>query len=71
MTDRTIELCNRAKERNKTFEQWLQLEEDIVEYLKTDCPPEERHMFVPLGWLEMVATICSGIRKIQQESNQD
>lgn len=55
------DLINRIKKKDNTDDDWLQIHKDILEFLDSDPPPEEKIKFVPLGWLESVSMICDGI----------
>jgi hypothetical protein len=57
------ELVMRCRSKGKTDDEWLQLHEDILEFLKSNPPEEERRMFVPLGYLEMTSMVYDGIMR--------
>lgn len=61
------ELIKRAQKKN-TYDEWLQLEKDMQEFLDGDYPENEKKMLSPLGWLESVTIICDGIRRKQEEN---
>lgn len=46
-----------------TDDEWLEINEWLTEFLKNDPPPEEKKMFVPLGWGEALCMICDGITR--------
>lgn len=50
-------------DKNISADEWLQLQKDIREFLKTNPPDEERALFYPLGCLEIVDIICDGIER--------
>lgn len=49
--------------KNNSDDDWLQIEKDIHIFLKEEHPEEEKKVFVPLGYLEMVSMICDGIER--------
>lgn len=49
--------------RNLTGDEWLEIMDEIEEFLKSDPPEEERKLFVPFGYLEIVTMMCDGIEK--------
>lgn len=54
------ELIEKSK-KAKTDEDWLNLLDDIEQYLKEDHPHEERIKIAPLGLSEFVFMMCDGI----------
>lgn len=56
------QLIQRAKNKNNTAQEWLQLEKDMHQFLSEDHPDEEKRKLTPLGWLESVTIICDGIK---------
>ena len=49
--------------RNLTDDEWLEIMDEIEEFLKSDPPEEERKLFAPFGYLEIVTMMCDGIEK--------
>lgn len=58
---KTVERIKSGK--NLTDAEWIKIKEDIIEFLKNDPPEEERKLFVPFGWLEVVTMMCDGIKE--------
>lgn len=52
------ELIERIKKKNNTMNDWLEIKRDINQFLDEDHPTEEKELFYPLGYLEMVNMIC-------------
>lgn len=52
------ELMARIKKKNNTMKDWLEIKRDINQFLDEDHPIEEKELFYPLGYLEMVNMIC-------------
>lgn len=50
-------------DKNISDDEWLQLQKEIRDFLKTDSPEEEKSLFYPLGCLEIVDIICDGIER--------
>lgn len=50
-------------DKNIPDDEWLQLQMEIREFLKTDPPEEEKSLFYPLGCLEIVDIMCDGIEE--------
>lgn len=50
-------------DKNISDDEWLQLQREIREFLKTDPPEEEKSLFYPLGCLEIVDIMCDGIER--------
>jgi hypothetical protein len=55
------ELIARFKTKNKTDDEWMELLDDVKEFLKGNVPHNIRRQFEPLGYLEMLYKICDGI----------
>ena len=58
---KTVERIKNGK--NLTDAEWIKIKEDIIEFLNNDPPEEERKLFVPFGWLEVVTMMCDGIKE--------
>lgn len=50
-------------DKNISDDEWLQLQKEIRDFLKTDPQEEEKSLFYPLGCLEIVDIICDGIER--------
>lgn len=50
---------------NKTEndDEWLEIEQWINEFLKSNPSEKDKKLFVPFGWAESVCMICDGIRR--------
>lgn len=46
-----------------TDDEWLELESEVTEWLKTNPPIEERRLFTPLGALETIGMMADAVRK--------
>lgn len=61
-----IEVYNRVNLRSSrltvTDDEWLQLEEDCIKWLKTNPPKELRQRFTPLGVLETIGMMADAVR---------
>lgn len=57
------DLTRRFESKEKTDEEWLQLEKHMIQFLHEDHPVEEKKRLSPLGQLEVVAIICDGIKR--------
>lgn len=56
------------KIRNKTEldNEWFEIRDEILQFLKEDHPEEEKKLFVPLGYLEVVTMMCDGIEHMKK-----
>lgn len=52
------ELIARVNKKDNTKDDWVKLRRDINLFLDEDHPIEEKELFYPLGYLEMVNMIC-------------
>ena len=53
------ELINRINREDNTDDEWKQIKNDIIKFLDEDHPKEEKDMFYPFGYLEMVNMLCN------------
>ncbi len=60
--DKIDELIYRAKKKDNTNDEWLELEKDMMEFMREKHPKKEKAVLAPLGFLEMVTMICQAIR---------
>lgn len=47
----------------KDDDEWLEIEEWVDEFLKSDAPEEEKKLFTGLGYGEVLCIICDGIKR--------
>ena len=57
------DFTKRFENKENTYEEWLQLEKDMIQFLDEDHPAEEKKRLSPLGQLEVVTIICDGIKR--------
>lgn len=57
------DIVRRIKNKDNTDEEWLKIHADILTFLEGDPSEEDKKIFVPLGYLEMVSMICDGIKR--------
>ena len=48
-------------DKSITDEEWLEIRDEVIEFLKNDPPEEERKLFLPLGCMEIITMMCDGI----------
>ena len=61
------DIVRRIESKNNTDEEWLKIHADILTFLKNNPSKEDKKIFVPLGYLEMVSMICDGIKRKRKE----
>jgi hypothetical protein len=57
------EMVKRIKEKKTIDDEWFTIRDEILQFLKEDHPEEEKRMFRPLGYLEVVTMICDGLER--------
>ena len=57
------DIVRRIKNKDNTDEEWLKIHAVILTFLEGDPSEEDKKIFVPLGYLEMVSMICDGIKR--------
>lgn len=57
------DIVRRIKNKDNTDEEWLKIHADILTFLEGDTSEEDKKIFVPLGYFEMVSMICDGIKR--------
>ena len=57
------DIGRRIKNKDNTDEEWLKIHADILTFLEGDPSEEDKKIFVPFGYLEMVSMICDGIKR--------
>jgi hexokinase len=58
-----VEMVKRIKEKKTLDDEWFTIRDEILQFLKEDHPEEEKRMFRPLGYLEVVTMICDGLER--------
>jgi hypothetical protein len=56
-------MVKRIKEKKTLDDEWFTIRDEILQFLKEDHPEEEKRMFRPLGYLEVVTMICDGLER--------
>lgn len=54
------------KTKKHSDDEWLDIGRWITEFLKGNPSPEERKLFFPLGYGEMVGMMCDGIIRMRK-----
>ena len=57
------DIVRRIENKDNTDEEWLKIHADILAFLEGDPSEEDKKIFVPFGYLEMVSMICDGIKR--------
>lgn len=57
------EMIERIKNKKELDDEWLEMRDEIVQFLKEDHPEEEKKLFRPFGYLEVVTMICDGLKR--------
>ena len=57
------ELVKKIKNKKTLDNEWFEFDKEIKEFVKTNSPEEERQLFVPLGYAEMVGMMCDGLKR--------
>jgi hypothetical protein len=57
------EMVKRINEKKTLDDEWFTIRDEIIQFLKEDHPEEEKRMFRPLGYLEVVTMICDGLER--------
>jgi hypothetical protein len=56
-------MVKRINEKKTLDDEWFTIRDEIIQFLKEDHPEEEKRMFRPLGYLEVVTMICDGLER--------
>lgn len=63
MTAKEVHDCIMKHSKSISDDEWLEISDWIDKFLKSNPPPEEKKMFVPLGCAEIVCIVCDGIKR--------
>ncbi len=63
-------MVEKIRSKKELDEEWFEIRDEIIQFLKEDPPEEERKMFVPLGYLEVVTMMCDGIEHMKKEQEE-
>ena len=64
-----LEIIN--NEKNLSDEEWFEIRDEVIELLKGDAPEEEKKIFHPFGYLEMISIICDGVEYKQNKNSKN
>lgn len=56
-------MVEKIKHKKEYDEEWFNIRDEILQFLSEDHPEEEKKLFRPFGYLEVVTTICDGIER--------
>ncbi len=56
-------IIERIKNKKTVDDEWLEIREDILKFLHEEHPEEEKRLFRPFGYLEIVTMMCDGIER--------
>lgn len=56
-------IIERIKNKKTVDDEWLEIREDILKFLQEEHPEEEKRLFRPFGYLEIVTMMCDGIER--------
>lgn len=62
-------MVEKIKHKKEVDEEWFFMRDEILQFLKEDHPEEEKRLFRPLGYLEVVTMMCDGIERKRQLGN--
>lgn len=54
-------VMNRETRKEITDDEWIALDEEVGEWLKTNPPEEEKRLFVPIGAYEVIVIMADGV----------
>ncbi len=57
------EIIYRIKNKEDIDNEWFEIREEIIKFLKENPDSPDKRRFTPLGYLEVVNMICWGIEK--------
>jgi hypothetical protein len=57
------DIVQRIKEKKTLDDEWFTFRDEIEKFLEEDHPEEEKRMFRPLGYLEVVTMMCDGLER--------
>ncbi len=61
------EIIERIKNKKDLDNEWFDIRDEILDFLSKNPSEEEKNLFVPLGYLEMVNMMCDGIKEIKNK----
>lgn len=56
-----IKMVERIKKKKEPDNEWLDIRDEIVQFLKEEHPEEEKKLFVPFGYMEIVTMMCNAL----------
>lgn len=56
-------MVEKIRHKKELDEEWFDIRDEILQFLKEDHPEEEKKLFRPFGYLEVVTIMCDGIER--------
>lgn len=57
------ELVEKIRKKKTLDNEWFVIREEVLLFLNEEHPKEEKEMFSPLGYLEVVSMMCDALDK--------
>ena len=54
-------LVDKIKNKKTIDEEWIEIRDEVIQFLNEDHPEEEKKMFRPLGYMEVVTMMCNAL----------
>ena len=58
-------MVEKIRNKKEFDEEWFDIRDEILQFLKEDQLEEEKKLFIPFGYLEVVTMMCDGIERNQ------
>lgn len=61
------EMVKRIRAKKELDDEWFEIRDEILRFLKEEHPKEEKELFEPLGYMEVVTMMCDGVKHMRKE----
>lgn len=63
-------MVEKIKRKKTLDDEWFEILGEIKQFLKEDHPEEEKKLFRPFGYLEVVTMMCDGIEHMREKAEK-
>ena len=63
-------MVEKIRQKKELDEEWFLIRDEILQFLEEEHPKEEKDMFSPFGYLEVVTMMCDGVKHMKKEQEE-
>lgn len=65
------DMVEKIRKKKELDDEWFLIRNEILQFLEENHPQEEKELFSPFGYLEVVTMMCDGVEHIKRTRPKD